>query len=287
MFIKSARFLNEGDESGSPSSLEQNFNAEANKFDPQKLNNELHKYKRLYEKTQKEMEGIKGELGSIKPMFDQFKMAFGGQKQEEGEKPLSYLDKVRQADKQIREQNPESGGISLTLEAAEKLEALERENADLKKRMGHSQSPENTAAQSLFVRLEHEIKEKLYDMFPSEELADSNYPDYERVAIEKLKAIQANKREWMKLLNDPTKVRDLAETIFSEKMPRMDKVAGWHKIETYSFKDAEFDLARAEKMSQEAVQKQDKKMWAEAAALQKKARPTWLAGQLGIDIKNK
>ncbi len=288
MFIKSSHRLSDGDVSGMPTSSIENAFEQENKanIDPQRMHNELQKYKRLYEKQSKEMESMKGELGNIKPMFDTFKQAFGGGQQQEGAKPMSYLDKVRATHNQIKEQDPTSNGLALTLEGAELIEQLRQENAALKKQTSQNDMPEGVASKQMFVRLEHEIKEKLYDMFSTEELADDNYPDYERVAIKKLQSIRENKREWMKLLNNPEKVKELAATIFAEKMPRMDKVAGWTKVDDYTPAQAQADALRADKMTEEAYAKGDRKLLAEASRLQTKARQRLLPLQMGIEKFN-
>ena len=90
----------------------------------------------------------------------------------------------------------------------------------------------------------------------------------------------------MKLLNDPSKVKDLAETIFSEKMPRMSKMPGWAKIEEYTPREAQMDMERANKMTEEAYAKQDRKLLAEATKLQTKARQRLLPLQMGIEKFN-
>ena len=288
MFIKVHSRHSDGDVSGdAQSSLENNFSKEEkSNLDPQRLFNENQKNKRLYEKSLKEIENLRGELGSVKPILDQFRQAFGGQKPTEGDAPMSYLDKVRATHNKIKEEDPNSNGLALTLEGAELIEQLRQENAALKKASSQNEQPEGVASKQMFVRLEHEIKEKLYEMFTTEELADDNYPDYERVAIKKLQAIRENKREWMKLLNNPEKVKELANTIFSEKMPRMDKMPGWQKINDYSPSDAQADEARAEKMTQEAYEKGDRKLLAEASKLQTKARQRLLPLRMGIEKFN-
>jgi hypothetical protein len=284
MFIRHVR----AQSPDSQSSMEQNFNAESGASDGQQQHpqdrsyNEVRKLQRLLEKQNKEMEAMRNEFAPLKQRFSQMQGLFGvGNSDDDEEQPMSYLDKVKKADRYLREQDPDSNGLALTLEGAQLIEQLKEQNAKLLEKVEHMSNPQFTAEQNLFVTLEGGIKEEMARFF-GEEGVEDNYPDFERVAISKLKEIRQDPKRWMTMLRSPDMQRQFVRAVITAKMPKLDNMPGWKKVETYSVDDAKRDLSRSEALAKQAKEKKSRDLMIQASELAKKARQRLLPETLGL-----
>lgn len=291
MFIGQVRATHSPDAS---SSMEASFNADASGSEGgqqqqqggDRSYNEVRKLQRLLEKQSKEMEAMRGEFAPLKQRFSQLQNFMGGgSTEDDDEKPLSYIDKVRRADRSIREADPSSNGLALTLEGAQLIEQIRSENAELKKNLERMNNPQFTAEQNLFVSLEGGIKEEMARFF-GEDGVDDNYPDFERVAIARLKEVQKDPKMWMAMLRSPERQKQFIRAVMTAKMPKMDNMPGWKKVETYSVNDAQRDLERSEKLAMQAKEKKSRDLMIQASELAKKARQRLLPETLGLRFKD-
>lgn len=277
------------------SSMEASFNADASgpeggqqqQQGGDRSYNEVRKLQRLLEKQSKEMEAMRGEFAPLKQRFSQLQNFMGGGSatEDDDEKPLSYLDKVRRADRSIRDADPSSNGLALTLEGAQLIEQIRSENAELKKNLERMNNPQFTAEQNLFVSLEGGIKEEMARFF-GEDGVDDNYPDFERVAIARLKEVQKDPKMWMAMLRSPERQKQFIRAVMTAKMPKMDNMPGWKKVDTYSVNDAQRDLERSEKLAMQAKEKKSRDLVIQASELAKKARQRLLPETLGLRFKD-
>lgn len=279
----------------SSSSLEENFNNaggenqghkdddedfENFQSDPKRMYSELKKTQRLLSKQQKFIEQLQNQPKSENDHDDIIKklsQVFGGKSDDnDSGNKLSYLDKAKQADAMWREKYGQ--GLDLTVEGAEHINQLMTENKKMKEQLEQLSSftsdPQNVAQNLMFVNVENGLKERLTESYGSEDLADTNYPDYERVAIEMLGNIKkTNSKAWNKLIASQAKQKEFIESVVEKKMPNFSKVKGWQKIEDYSIADAKKDLDRADELAKKGNR-------AEASRLQEKARQRFLEEQV-------
>lgn len=292
MFFRHARAL--GPDSPA-SSMEASFHggegqgaSDAGTKEPQgqdRTYNEIRKLQRLLEKTTKELDTLKNEHAPLKEQLSRFQSAFGGSsKTGEDGKPKTYLDRVRMADQAVRETNPDSNGLALTLEAAELIEQLREENAKLKQNQDRMNSPMFVAEQNMFINLENGIREQMAQVF-GEEGIDDNYPDFEKVALERLREINKDQKAWVSIVRSPEKQRQLIREVIAKKMPKLQNVPGWKRVETYTDADAMRDMQRAEKMAKEGREKRDRSMIEEASKIAAKARQHLLPKTLGLQMR--
>lgn len=267
-------FQNQG-ESGSEQQQQQS---------PDRIYNEYRKLQRLFEKQGKELEALKGEFAPVKSQLSRFQSMFSGP-QVEDDKPLSYLEKVRRADRSIREADPGSNGLALTLEGAEMLEKIREENNMLKQQMQRMSSPQSIAENQMFVMVEGYIKDEIERFFGAEGV-DDNYPDFERVAITKLKEVRKDPKKWAQIVRSPEAQKNFCRAVISAKMPKIDKLPGWQKIDTYSIQDAQRDLERSEKLAIKARQERSRDGLQQASDLARKARQRLLPETLGLKFRD-
>ena len=135
-------------------------------------------------------------------------------------------------------------GIDLTLEGAEYLQKLQAENEALKQQMQQINEPTYVAQRQALWNVESELREQLEEFYGDKYL--DSYEDYERTAVEKIKALRANPDEFMKFLRSQKKQAEFVANVIKQKMPNFNKVPGYQKVDTYSYQDALADLARAE-----------------------------------------
>jgi predicted house-cleaning noncanonical NTP pyrophosphatase (MazG superfamily) len=193
---------------------------------------------------------------------------------DEGEKPLSYLDKVKNTHNRLKEQHGQ--GIDLTLEGAEYLQKLQAENEALKQQMQQINEPTYVAQRQALWNVESELREQLEEFYGDKYL--DSYEDYERTAVEKIKALRANPDEFMKFLRSQKKQAEFVANVIKQKMPNFNKVPGYQKVDTYSYQDALADLARAEDFA-----KKGDRLNADKTA--KKARSRILEEQMSKTIR--
>jgi hypothetical protein len=246
--------------------------------------NEYRKLQRLYEKQNKDMETLRGEIAPLKGQLTQFQRMFSGEK-DEGEKNLTYLDRVKRADRSIRDSDPSSNGLALTLEGAELLEELRSQNAQMRQQMERMNTPQHVAEQTLFVNLEGGIKDEM-ERFFGESGVDDNYLDFERVAIQKLKLIKEDPKKWAQLLRSSDMQKQFVKAVIHAKMPKLDNMPGWKKIDTYGVQDAQRDLQRSETMASKAKQEKNRELLLQASQLAQKARQRLLPETLGLRFKD-
>jgi hypothetical protein len=139
-------------------------------------------------------------------------------------------------------------------------------------------NPQFAAEQIMFVNIETALKSQIEDLYGAENV-DDNYPDFQRVAIERMKAIKADPKKWASLVSNNKLQNDFVKHVVAAKVPKMANVPGWQKIETYSVEDAKRDLVRAEQLAKDGHRQ-------EASELQKKARQALLPYTLGIAMQN-
>jgi hypothetical protein len=289
MFIRQERALSPDPQS----SMEANFGADtgaAGSEQPQgqqgdRSYNEVRKLQRLLEKQTREMETLKGEFAPLKGQLTQFQRMFSGAKDDEGEEKLTYVDRVRRADRSIRESDPSSNGLALTLEGAELLEELRSQNAQMKQQMERMNTPQHNAEQMLFINIEGGIREEI-ERFFGEAGVDDNYPDFERVAIDRLREVQKDPKKWVAFLRSKEAQKQFVKAVITAKMPKLDNMPGWKKIDTYGVQDAQRDLQRSEAMALKAKQEKNRDMYLQASQLAQKARQRLLPETLGLRFKD-
>jgi hypothetical protein len=76
--------------------------------------------------------------------------------------------------------------------------------------------------------------------------------------------------------------RQFVRAVITAKMPKLDNMPGWKKVETYSVDDAKRDLSRSEALAKQAKEKKSRDLMIQASELAKKARQRLLPETLGL-----
>jgi hypothetical protein len=146
-------------------------------------------------------------------------------------------------------------------------------------------TPQHVAEQTLFVSLEGGIKEEMEKFF-GEAGVDDNYPDFERVAIAKLREIRKDQKKWAQLLRSADMQKQFVRAVIFAKMPKLENVPGWKKIETYGVSEAQQDLRRSEQMAEKGRKDNDRNLLIQASQLAEKARHRLLPETLGLKFRD-
>lgn len=257
-------------------------------FDPRRSFNETRKLQRLLKKKDEELATLRGEFEPIKKKmskFDAFERAFSGQDEgaDEGDEPLSAYDQASRAHQRMIDLDPESPGMPLTVTTArEATEALkiarqiQEENKRLTEKLSMYEKPMYIAEQSMFVNLDGLMRDQVQDLFEDEALANENFEDFERVAIDRLKKLkQTDPSKYRRLVRSSAQQEAFIREVVAAKIPRAFTKRGASPVQDeYSSEQAQHDMHRAMGM----------KPGPERAALLKKARQRLLPEMLGVDI---
>ena len=285
MFLRSGLLMSEGEPLGGEPGGDLDGGDPGAQPGQSKEYNEVRKTQRLLRKQQEENGQLRQRLDSILPQFEKmsrFMTAFeGGESQEGQEQPdrgASLYERAREAHERLKAQNPESNGIGITLESAELIKQLMEENKSLKGKFGDFEkkaeqmnNPMFFAEQTFAVSAAASLRQELEQIYGEKSAADENYPDFERTAIARLRAMkEKGGADYLNLLRDPPTLNRFVREIVTSKFPKAYNTReGFRKLDDYSMDDAKRDM--------DLVQTGKVKDPREASRLQAKARQRMLS----------
>lgn len=263
----------------------QNGNGQQRAMTPEQLYNENRKLQRLLGKQKEEIAGLRGEIDPLKQSlgkFNQFAALFGGKEQPvpEGAKKPKLSERAKALHDAVIANDPESGGIPLTLDMAgiseqafELVQTQAKKIEELEAQLKMVQSPQHAAEGQMFVSIDGHIRDALEEFLGDAALAEENYDDFEKEAIKKLKELKADRKKWARFLSGGQSVwQQFAQAVVQGKYGGKLVRKGAQAVEEYSIADAQADQERCKTME----------AGPERAALFKKARQRLLPEMLGL-----
>ncbi len=270
------------------------------RIDPARLHNENRKLQRLLAKQQDEMKELREQVQGFSKhgkTVESLRSIFMGEGQsprqdkegDEVDPSLTLHQRALEQHNRLLETDPDSQGIPFTLDlsrASEEAYKLAKEQAGvikkLQERLDLYEKPAYTAHQQMAMNLEGILRDRLEELFGDVDSADQNYPDFERIATERLRALSADparKNQWRKFLTSKELQQRFIDDIVQSKLPRayLQKLGakGLSGEGDYTPEQAHQDMQTAMKM----------KAGPARAALMKKARQRLLPETLGLDLQ--
>ena len=254
-------------------------------IDPKRMFNELRMTKRLLAKKDKEMEALNARFATLDPLtkqMQQMRELFGAPIPEtnDGEdEPSAYELTLAQHNRYL-EQNPESGGMPLTLKTAKEAtdgyklaSQLKKQLEETQKKLERYENPMHTAEQMLFVNLEGGLREQVAELYGSED----NYSTFEQVAIKKIGELRKDPIQWRNFVRSPTLQAKFMKDVVESQIPRAYGKRGSVGMsgDEYTLDQAKADNALAFSMKPNDPRR---------ASLLKKSRQKLLPEMLGLDF---
>jgi hypothetical protein len=198
----------------------------------------------------------------------------------EGEdEPSAYELTLAQHNRYL-EQNPESGGMPLTLKTAKEAtdgyklaSQLKKQLEETQKKLERYENPMHTAEQMLFVNLEGGLREQVAELYGSED----NYSTFEQVAIKKIGELRKDPIQWRNFVRSPTLQAKFMKDVVESQIPRAYGKRGSVGMsgDEYTLDQAKADNALAFSMKPNDPRR---------ASLLKKSRQKLLPEMLGLDF---
>lgn len=219
-------------------------------MDPKRLYGEVQKLSRLLRAEREDRTKLQQQIDSLSQNQQKFKRLFAEDDPGTGDTAPTLSQRARLSHDRMRELDPESPGMPLTVDMASTLDEAKEIIAKQQERIDKLEgrySPFAISEGSMFVALENLIEDELFNLYGNEKDATENYPDFERLAIARLKEMrEKDPRKYKFFITSQKQQSDFVRNLINAKIPRSYEPKGAQAVELYGEKDALRDMKLAE-----------------------------------------